>query len=67
MMPTFAMEPAHVRGTRWAFASSDATEVIVQDVASGKVIKRIPLEEKMMGPGAGQLVMMAAATSNSTR
>lgn len=56
-----AQDPVYVDGNRWAFTSARGDEVVVQDVVTGKVSKRLAL-----GKGKGPAAPVVAAAEGST-
>lgn len=58
-----AQDPVYVDGNRWAFTSARGDEVVVQDVVTGKVSKRLALGK---GKGKGPAAPVVAAAEGST-
>lgn len=56
-----ARDPVYVDGNRWAFTSARGDEVVIQDVVTGKVTKRLAL-----GKGKGPAAPVVAASEGST-
>jgi hypothetical protein len=55
---TVAYQPAHLEGERWAFASAAGDTVVVQDVATGKVERRLALGRGPTGAGKDATVSL---------